>query len=194
MSLLDLLREAQDEPARLRASPYVGPSILTIDQLRAMERALAHEGFFDRAVIDELELELEPEPEPAPEPAPAPPASDVVEPLPMWTPPETAPVSVPALPPPPPASDLAEPLPIWKPPALEPAVAAAALDPCPNCGEELQIDRIDLTINAGWLTCRPCGMRWGGSIDRRPAHREPVRPALLPANDKTGERGHIAAG
>ncbi len=193
MSLLDRLREAQDEPARLRASPYVGPSILTVDQLRAMERALAHEGFFDRVVIDEPE----PEPELLPVTTPLPPVPDVVEPLPIWTPPEAAPASVPALPlPMPPPALAVEPLPIWTPPppVLEPAVAAATLEPCPNCGEELQIDRIDLTINASWLTCRPCGMRWGGSIDRRPAEREPGLPALLPANDKTGERGHIAAG
>ena len=56
MSLLDRLRDPQDEPARHRASPYAGPSILTVGQRQAMERALAREGFFDRdpaPVIDE---------------------------------------------------------------------------------------------------------------------------------------------
>jgi hypothetical protein len=175
MSLLDRLREAQDEPARHRASPYVGPSILTVEQLRAMERALAHEGFFhgNTTVADVAE-------EPRVIDVAALPPAPVVEPLPIWTPPEAVPA--------------AQALPVWSPLAFEPSVDGAPLGPCPKCGEEIEIERIDLTANAGWLTCRACGLRWGGTIDPSPPDRVRVLPVLPPADDKTGERGHVAAG
>lgn len=163
MSLLDRLRDAQDEPARHRASPYAGPSILTVGQLRAMERALAREGFFDRdrsvpdvvdagPVIDEPVGALVPVPRYVA-------VATVIEPLPVWSPPAAIAAPVKALGPAP----AVEPLPIWTPPALEPATppSPTAFDPCPNCGEEVAIDRIDLTIDASWVTCRACGLRWG---------------------------------
>jgi hypothetical protein len=142
MSLLEQLREAQDEPARQRSSPWAGPSILSVEQLRAMERALVRE---------------------MPSPAPAPAVeAPTIEPLPLWTPP------------------------VW-------AAPAPAEECCPNCGEEVAIDRIDLTANASWLTCRPCGLRWGGSIDRPAGNVAPLMPALPGPSFDTGERGQIVA-
>jgi hypothetical protein len=158
MSLLDRVREAQDEPARQRSSPWVGPSILSVDQLRAMERALAREmpGFAERAEPQYVEpLSIEPL---------------SIEPL------SIEPLSIEPLSIEPPA---AEPLPIWVPPVFEPV---AERESCPRCDEAVDVDRIDLTTNARWLSGRSCGMRWGGSIDR-PGSRLTSR-----------ERGHIAAG
>jgi hypothetical protein len=148
MSLLDRLREAQDEPARHRASPWVGPAILSVEQLRAMERALVRE---------------------------MPGYAPIVEPLPVWTPPPVP--APPALDPPAAlAPPTIEPLPLWTPPVF--ASPPPAEDCCPNCGEDVAIDRIDLTANASWLTCRPCGLRWGGSIDRPASDAMPLMRAL----------------
>jgi transcription elongation factor Elf1 len=52
---------------------------------------------------------------------------------------------------------------VWTPPA---DLLPTPIDACPNCGEEVAITRIDLTANAGWLNCRACGLRWGGTIER----------------------------
>jgi hypothetical protein len=62
-----------------------------------------------------------------------------------------------------------EPLPIWVPPTFDDDADDGPLpiDACPNCGEDVEITRIDLTANAGWLRCRACGLRWGGSIGDR---------------------------
>lgn len=68
------------------------------------------------------------------------------EPLPIWVPPTFEP----------------EPLPVWTPPR---SLARGQLEPCPTCDDELLVERIDLTANAGWLRCRRCGRRWGGSIE-----------------------------
>jgi hypothetical protein len=141
-------------PDRPRASPYVGPAILTAEQRRAMERALAREGFFDRGTA----------------------GPSGVEPrllLPVWSPPAeshgvevervaTVPVRVDAP---------IEPLPVWIPPSFPPRVERR----CPTCGEHLAIDRIDLTANASWLSCRRCGRRWGGSIEAAEARIRPTR-------------------
>ena len=165
MSLLDRLRDAQDEPARRRASPYAGPSILTVGQLRAMERALAREGFFDREPVERVEP-VEPVPALVPVPrlvAVAP----VAEPLPVWTPPPEV-----------------EPLPVWRPPVWAPV--PNPFDPCANCGEEVTIDRIDLTADATWITCRACGLRWNGPIDESSAQNSGK-------SGKSGGRGNIVA-
>jgi hypothetical protein len=83
-----------------------------------------------------------------------------------------------------PRDPVPEPLPIWvpnfdldsgdRPPAAnEPVpVRTDELEPCPNCGEESRVTRIDLTANAGWLTCRACGLRWGGTIERSDEDRD----------------------
>jgi hypothetical protein len=77
------------------------------------------------------------------------------EPLPLWVPPTFE-------------DDAIEPLPLWSPPAVTDVDATDPLDGCPNCGEAVEITRIDLTANAGWLRCRACGLRWGGGIGERP--------------------------
>jgi hypothetical protein len=154
MSLLDQLREAQAEPARHRTSPFAGPSILTLEQLRAMERVL----------LREMPRYGRPE----------------VEPLALWSPPTSVaepagPVAI-DLTDETPVRD-AEPLPIWTAPAPTAAAPPTAApvgdapparrepDPCPSCGEAVAIGRIDLTANASWFSCRRCGLRWGGAIE-----------------------------
>jgi hypothetical protein len=158
MSLLDQLRDAQAEPARHRTSPFAGPSILTLEQLRAMERVLLRE----MPGYGEVEVE--------------------VEPLALWSPPEAVglspePITIDRVDDPP-TTD-AEPLPIWTAPPAAPKVSAASSagptrrepDPCPSCGEAVSIGRIDLTANASWFSCRRCGLRWGGAIERPEAER-----------------------
>jgi hypothetical protein len=72
------------------------------------------------------------------------------------------------------------PLPIWR----GPGAAAAPAPSCPNCGEVARIDRIDLTANAGWLSCGACGLRWGGSI-----HAHDTRLALPAGSEEDENRG-----
>jgi hypothetical protein len=203
MSLLDRLLEAQDAAVRpsnapsgatepRRASAWAGPSVLNAAQRRAMERALERElpGYAERMAaarleapeapaadiaaldlpMDSVEAAIVPFTPSAAEPAVS---ESVPDPLPIWSPPQDL---LPA----------DEPLPMWPPPSFEPRVG---LEPCPDCGEELAVFRIDLTANASWLECRACGRRWGGSIEHgEPELRRPL--SALPS----GERGHIAAG
>jgi hypothetical protein len=187
MSLLDQLREAQAEPARHRTSPFAGPSILTIEQLRAMERVLLREmpGYGPTSVTP-------PEQHEPHEQRPARAARDDVrpepEPLALWSPPASV-----AHPPAAITIDLtdeapstvAEPLPVWSAPTVRPAApptrdadpaARREPEPCPRCGEGVSIGRIDLTANASWFSCRPCGFRWGGAIERPEAERAANTP------------------
>jgi hypothetical protein len=156
MSLLDQLRDAQAEPARHRTSPFAGPSILTLEQLRAMERVLLRE----MPGYGEVE----------------------VEPLALWSPPAVVelspePITIDVVDDPPPTD--ADPLPIWTAPPAAPKVSATVSagparrepDPCPSCGEAVSIGRIDLTANASWFSCRRCGLRWGGAIEPPEAER-----------------------
>jgi ribosomal protein L37AE/L43A len=165
MSLLDQLRDAQAEPARHRTSPFAGPSILTLEQLRAMERVL----------LREMPGYGEPE----------------VEPLALWSPPASVappPAAIAQSPEPitidltdDPPTTYAEPLPLWTAapaPSTEPRAPVTASgparrqpNPCPSCGEAVSIGRIDLTANASWFSCRRCGHRWGGAIERPEAER-----------------------
>jgi hypothetical protein len=154
MSLLDRVRDAQDEPARHRSSSRAaGPATLSVAQLRAMERALEREGFGDRDDVDHA-LGAE---------APPPSAASALPPPPP-PPPPAPPVAAEPLAAEPFAADepfAAEPLPWWTPPAPAPST-----DACPRCGDTAAIQRIDLTANAGWFACGSCGRRWGGSIER----------------------------
>lgn len=165
MSLLDQLRDAQAEPARHRTSPFAGPSILTLEQLRAMERVLLREMPGYRQVeLEPLALWSPPaavglSPEPIMIDLTDPSARDA-EPLPIWT----------APPPEPPArSETPAPSEPSGPPRREP-------DPCPSCGEAVSIGRIDLTANASWFSCRRCGLRWGGAIERLETERTAATP------------------
>jgi hypothetical protein len=156
MALIDRLRAARgagrssDEPRPEPAEAgLVGPGVLRADQLRAMERVLEREvpmySVKFAAARAEQELEALPVHEPQPEL------------LPTW---------VPSFP----VDEGREP----EPPAPDhhPTPRLVEPEPCPNCGEETRVSRIDLTANAGWLTCRSCGLRWGGTIERTETERE----------------------
>jgi len=194
MSLLDQLRDAQTEPARHRTSPFAGPSILTLAQLRAMERVLLREmpGYGSdttTVVLHEHHEHHEPQvpqvpqvPQP-PHPARARAPHVELEPLALWSPPASVAVARPSVPVEPPAVEPApaEPLPVWSAPD-EPAPSPSAPpaspgarrtpDPCPQCGEAVSIGRIDLTANASWFSCRSCGLRWGGAIESSVGERD----------------------
>jgi hypothetical protein len=178
MGLIDRLRKARNHDVRQReplpepaANGLVGPSVLREDQLRVIERVLEIEAPMysvnraaARAEQQSLESTVVPEPEP--------------EPLPLWAPSPRQDEPGP------------EPLPLWVPNFVdlghepEPMPRTSSLGPCPNCGEESRVTRIDLTGNAGWLTCQACGLRWGGTIERP----ELEQPGL------GGERGEAIAG
>jgi hypothetical protein len=155
MALRDRLRKGKGRPRTAEPPPdpvdrdLVGPGVLRPDQLRIIERVLEIES--PSSTVP---------PPPAPPPPPPPPLAPARRAEP-------------------------EPLPTWKgewvdlepdaEPVLEPVASAAPLDrsdPCPNCGEEARVGRVDLTANAGWMTCQACGLRWGGAIDRSDDDRE----------------------